>query len=709
MHKAEDNVRLKVLSSLGIRDSKNAVEAFNTVIRALGGASKALDCNSLETIISEIEFAPIKSLDHLTTSETDLLSRLIEEAKDTLSYGDILNNQIGVQRLIDPVARKRLAAYYTKADGLELMAQTAAEYIRKSGSPAVLADPFLGSGLTITETLKKLDSSTVRKVWGIEPHPLAALVAYCSILYLLKGDRSKIKVSSGDAFEKVYDDSRGMSSKLVNRDVSETGDADIILTNPPFTRWELLQGSQRSFLRELVGSLGYSKYLRRKQLNLQLVSLFVIDRFLRRKGLLVSVLPISTFYTLYGAAAKTLLEEKYQIQALIESNYDSSFSIDSGLKEVILIATKGKADLHNDTAFITRESGESNHAHQIEAVLGGTKFDDRNINWVDLNQKSILTETNWSIFFGKTKLREILTQLLLAASERGTMGSWNALYGKNSIMRGVEMYGPDFFFVPNRLWSIAEEKAQSITIENNQERTNLEISRNYLVRALRKPAVHIAKIKPSLTHYLLVIPPKPTERLSGDIARYILWSKRNRTAQPAAEAFGARWYSNVHKQIRIKKPIGRVFLPDKVDPTFRNRGFFASYSQAPLVASKNFHIASFGNESKDKILAAWLNSTIFIAYFILASRKITRTWSRLLEDDYLRTPIINVDGLDKDAAAGVARAFEVISEMELPPLKLQLDSNYRREVDEKLLKAMGIEETEGSLSKLYSALKPNLS
>jgi hypothetical protein len=175
------------------------------------------------------------------------------------------------------------------------------------------------------------------------------------------------------------------------------------------------------------------------------------------------------------------------------------------------------------------------------------------------------------------------------------------------------------------------------------------------------------------------------------------------------EAFGKAWYSNIHKQIRIKRPLGRVFLPDKVDPTFRNRGFFASYSQTLLVASKNFHIASLDNEFKDKILAAWLNSTIFIAYFVVASRKITRTWSRLLEDDYLRTPIINIDSLNKDATTEVSRAFDEIWEMELPPLKSQLGLHYRRDIDERLLEAIGIDEVEGNLDKLYAAVRPNLS
>jgi hypothetical protein len=709
MGEVETTVKLKVLSSMGIRDIENPEEAFETVVTALGAASKVLNCDSLAAFIDKVDFAPIKSLKQLTKSELGLVHGIVKMKEDSLTHSDIINNQIGVQKLIDPFVRKRIAAYYTKANGLELMAQTAMDFIRTKRNQIVLADPFLGSGLTITETLKRIDSSRVRMVWGIEPHPLAALVAYCSILYFLNGDRSKVKVCLGDTFQKVYDGPRGSAHELASPEERGTITADIILTNPPFTRWELQEKSHRLFLRELIANLGYSKYLRRKQLNLQLVSLFIIDHLLRRRGLLVSVLPASTFYTLYGVAAKAMLEEKYQIRAFVECESDNSFSIDSGLKEVVLIATKNETDHHGETAFITLESGDTKRIQLINNIVGGARLCDENINWIDLTKKSLVSESNWSIFFGKTKLREILTQILSQASKEGTIGSWGTLYGKDSIMRGVEMYGPDFFFVPNNYWIVAEEHPQSVTIKNNQRQTVLKIPRDYLVPALRKPAVHVAKIKPSVSHYLLSIPPEPATRLDGDIARYMHWSKLDQTAQPAIQAFGKVWYSHVHKQIRIKKPYGRVFLPDKIDPTFRNRGFFASYSRIPLVASKNFHIATLNDESKDKILAAWLNSTIFAAYFMIAGRKITRTWSRLLEDDYLRTPTINVDGLHKHAATEVARAFEVISEMELPPMKLQLGSNYRRRIDRNLLKAMGVDKPDSSLSQLYSALEPNLS
>jgi type I restriction-modification system DNA methylase subunit len=709
MGRSQGRLESKVLSLLGIKNSENPAEAFETIVRALGTASKALRSRGVDAVINESDFSPLKSMKHLTRTELQSLNEFVKKTEASLTHDDILNNQIGVQRLIDPSARKRFAAYYTKPTGLELMAQIATNYIGENRSPIVLADPFLGSGLTITETLKRLDSSMVRMVWGVEPHPLAALVAYCSILYFLNGDRRKINVSLGDTFQKVHDETSGSASRLVGCEDSETKGADVILTNPPFTRWELLERSHRGFLRELIESLGYGKYLGRKQLNLQLVSLFLIDHLLRRNGLLVSVLPASTFYTLYGVAAKTMLVEKYQIHAFVECNTDTSFSMGSGLKEVVLLATKKEPDQQKETAFITMESRDTKRNQQIEEIINGAGSDDHNINWVDLTQKSALSETNWSIFFGKAKLREILTQLFSRAKEQETFGLWSDVYGKDSIMRGVEMYGPDFFFIPNRYWSIAKESTDSVMVQDSQQKTGLIMPRDYLVPALRKPALHRDKIKPIITHYLLSIPPEPVRHLEEDVGRYIDWSIRKLTAQPAIKAFGELWYSHVHRQIRVKKPYGRVFLPDKVDPTFRNRGFFASYSQTPLVASKNFHIASLNDESKDKVLATWFNSTVFVAYFIVAGRKITRTWSRLLEDDYLRTPIINVNRLSKHGSTELQQAFESIAEMELPPIKVQLNLKYRRRIDQNLLQVMGIEKPENILDKLYSLLEPNLS
>jgi hypothetical protein len=703
MSQARAGTEAKVLSLLGISDVEDSDRAFETSVLALATISSAMHCSRLWTVVANSNFCPLEALNRLSNSELEFLERETNVRQTTLTENDIHQNQISVQELVSSVRRKRIAAYYTKSTGLDLMAQAAAHFIQTRRSPIVLADPFLGSGLTLTETLKKLDHSTVRKVWGIEPHTLSALVAYSALLYTLDGDQSRIDVRVGDTFKNMYDNlaSSSASPKEVTDNLSL---ADVIVTNPPFTRWELLGKEYRSFLMSLIEKLGYDRYVGRKQLNLQLASLFVMDSILERNGLLLSVLPASTFYTIYGEAAKNMLKEKYRLNALVENDLDASFSAHSGFKEVILAATKEEKTPRNKVAFITIREEDNRHIQQLKDALTGNGHSEGNATWVDLVKEPHSWEMNWLIFFGKNELRAILDRVLSRVENNGTMGTWINVLGKESIVRGVEMYGPDFFLLPNRYWNIVEETLSAVVVENKTEELRLELPKEYLIPTLRKPELCYDTIKPRVTHRFVSIPRKPLAELPRTVVDYIKWGRQNQTAQAAIRALGLEWYSHVHKQLNMKKPFGGVFLPDKIDPSFKNRGVFACYSRTPLAASKNFHIVSLGDRLKEKALVAWFNSTLFIAYFTLANRRISKNWARLLVDDYLKMPMINVNALSRRTLSKLGKCVDDLSEIRLPPVKLQLGSDYRFNIDLTLLDAIGVSEPETLLKRLYPTL-----
>ena len=94
--------------------------------------------------------------------------------------------QVRVQKLIPQEKRKKFAAYYTIEQGIKLMASVVREFLHSRREKIVLADPFLGSGSTLTAAIEKIGTKNVQKVWGIEHLPLPALVAYASLLHLMK-------------------------------------------------------------------------------------------------------------------------------------------------------------------------------------------------------------------------------------------------------------------------------------------------------------------------------------------------------------------------------------------------------------------------------------------------------------------------------------------------------------------------------------------
>ncbi len=594
----------------------------------------------------------------------DLSFPLAKELKFLPSLPDPENSlsleecQVKAQEILSSKVRKLYAVYYTTDDGAEIISSRASLH---EGSNLVVADPFVGSGRLLAKTVEKIGIDRISLVWGIEPLSLQALVAYTSLMKVLR-DPSKVRIVDDDAFSLITSFSG----------LPDFPRADIIVTNPPFTRWKLLFAQYRRKLLALMERLGYSSYITRRELGLQIASMFLVDYALKENGFLGTVLPASTFYTIYGRGYKELLLSKYYVEALIESS-NTSFSRGSGFKELILLAIKAKM----------------NHRTLI------AKFDGhlRKLDEINLEKLPKFLQTNWLSLFNP--LRSLVTQIFEEGLSKGSLGYWRQVLSPN-IVRGLEMYGPEFFFIPNRYWSIVDEGKEGLVIAKGG--MELFIGREFLVRALRKPSIYARKIKVKPESYMLSIPPIPLEELPGDLRRYIKWGERSGSAASAIRAFGKKWYSHVHAQISSKHPFGRVFIPDKIDIMFKRRGVFANYSREPVAASKNFYIIK-DDEDSAKVIAAWLNSTIFLAVLHLMGRRISNTWTRLLEDDYLELPMIHPRGDMKE----VKRALDSIKERELPPMWEQLGSSYRRSLDVSFLEWIGLDTD--YLEEIYSTLE----
>ncbi|MEM0245027.1 MAG: hypothetical protein QXM42_07385 [Zestosphaera sp.] len=598
-----------------------------------------------------------------------------------------------VQKVMPQAERKKFAAYYTVEHGARFMSLVTQEYLETTGkSRVVLADPFLGSGVTLTAVIERIGVEGLEAVWGIEPLPLPALVAYSSLLSATGGRRELVKVVVGDAFKVIP----FSFSKLTAR--NSLPKADIVLTNPPFTRWKHLDKEERYTLLETVIKLGYGEYVSRREQGLHVLSMFLVDYVLRENGLVVSVLPASTFYTIYGRGYKEFLKKKYDVLALFENAHGPSFSDDSGFKEVILVAVK-KPNKERQTVFA--ELGDNAEVY-AKCLLSNCESNQES-NMFNINEIPRFLDINWLALFGRSELRDFVVEVFKQGLKKGTLGYWSSILGRDSIVRGIEMYGPEFFFIPNKEWRVVREDNELIEVENTSG-ARLEIGREYLVKTLRKPSLYSHTIEARVNTYMLSIPPVEVSELPGDLKKYIEWGVNSGAAKPAVNAYGKYWYSHIYKQIVTKKPFGRVFIPDKVDLMFKHRGVFANYAREKTAASKNFYIVRNEDEAATKILVAWFNSTIFISVLILLGRRISETWTRLLENDYLELPVINVKTIDEDASCELMRVVDGILDKPLPSFWNQLSEKYRYRLDSAVAEALRIENSEIKIKKLYQIL-----
>ena len=674
----------RILKKLGIEPT--IPEYFKILTTSLSAILRYDGNEDLESLKSWN--APILSnLKKLSPDETSfILSELPKEENS------LIECQVQVQKYIPPDNRKKLAAYYTINQGINFMANMVNEYLKNcKKQKIVLADPFLGSASILTAVIKKIGTEKLQRVWGIELLPLPALVAYASLLDAVKGRRDLITVITGDTFKEI-------TQAFNNNTQFELPKADIILTNPPFTRWKYLEKSYREYLLRIISELGFKEYVTRREDSLQTLSMFLADHALNNGGLLVSVLPASTFYTIYGRGYKSFLKDNYDVLAILELATRPSFSEDSGFKEIIIVAVK-----EANESRLTLFTELNDNAEKIaKLILDNQKPNMTNV--FNIHNLPRFLDINWLALLGKNKPRDIMVRVFKQGLKKGTLGYWNHVQGRRSIIRGVEMYGPEFFFVPNKHWRILKENEKSIEIKNSKTKTRLTLSKEVLVRTLRKPSLYSHTIEAKVNSYMLSIPPIETNNLSQDLQHYIKWGIDSKTAKPALNAYGKHWYSHVHKQMTTKKPFGQVFLPDKIDPTFKRRGVFANYTKEKLSASKNFYITRDKNETISKILVAWFNSTVFLSTLKLLGRKISERWTRFLENDYLELPVININAIDEKRISQICKSINGIINKQLPPLWNQLNEKYRLKLDLSLLEAIKIENPEKTVEEIHQTI-----
>jgi len=492
------------------------------------------------------------------------------------------DEQYAVQNLVD---RKATSSYYTNKDGIAVIREFVKSIERKDG--VVLMDPFMGSGVTLSSINDLVRPS---KVIGIEINREPCELGR-RILSRLYGN---VEITCGDAFKVAW----GYR-------------ADLIITNPPFVRWSLLDRKYREELLNIMEKRGYGKFISRKDPGLHILSFFLMDYILRDGGYIITVMPASAFYTNQGEGMKSLLKTKYDILAIVENKRQQSFSDGSGFKELVVFLRKGKSLF----------SFNDNHAKTLIYQWDGGL---NSIGSIDLHSLPKFADRNWLSLFNMdiaNKLIGIIEDCL----ERGLL----RYLRRDEILRGVEMYGPDFFFLPNRYWKIIDKNDKYVIIKNN-EGTRLSIPSKYLVECLRKPEyynqINISDAGFYALFYALAINDEP----EGDLKKYIEWGEK--MGIPALK-FGRYWYRHVWRQLVNKRPYGHIFIRDKIDPE-RHR-ILAHYSKKPLCATKDFYIIKVNNP----LIVAWYNSSLFRLILRIFSRKISDKWTRFLEGDYLAIPV----------------------------------------------------------------------
>ena len=324
---------------------------------------------------------------------------------------------------------------------------------------------------------------------------------------------------------------------------------------------------------------------------------------------------------------------------------------------------------------------------------------------MDIRSLNEILDMNWLLLFKEVDggAKEFFVSTLMNLVEEGRLVPLGDQLA-DKMIRGVEMFGPNFFLLPNEHWAVERIEADgSLTIVSRHGELSLMIPDDYLKRTLRKPSLYVDRFVVEPDHYFLVIPPVDPGQLPEDLRRYIEWGEAHEHMIPAVRNFGRFWFSHVYKQMRSKRPFGTLFLPDKIDAGFKRRGVFSIITDAPTTATKNFYILKIGAELA-RVLTLWFNSSLFIGFFIYGSRRISRSWTRFLEEDYLRLPIPDISRISEEHVKEASELIGRIRELRTPPISDQEGWPVREEIDFFIANLLGLKRPEELVRHLHEAL-----
>jgi len=146
----------KILRKLGIKPVNN--NSFKILITTLKRVLKYSDENEIGSL-KTWEVPLLSNLKKLNTDEIKYIESEIPKVSKSIK-----DCQIEVQKLIPQEIRKKFAVYYTTQTATKFMASITQKYIKQFKKEKIfLADHFLGSGRTLSTTIRKIGVERIKK------------------------------------------------------------------------------------------------------------------------------------------------------------------------------------------------------------------------------------------------------------------------------------------------------------------------------------------------------------------------------------------------------------------------------------------------------------------------------------------------------------------------------------------------------------------
>lgn len=616
--------------------------------------------------------------------------------------------------LIPLELRKRLAAYYSSNDAGRLIANLIIE-----NSNVKILDPACGSGTLLVSSyqrLKELNPSlthqeVVQKLYGNDVSSFTSLLASLNLAIqdpLLSATVTNLTVAD------IFQVNTTLASIEKQKDKScslQIPTMDVLVGNPPFTRGERMDSAYKESIRRVLMTYNLDKYIDQ---SMGLHAYFLLDsyRFLKEGGVFAYILPYSVLYSKSLVKIRHFLLLYYDIRCVITTHAEVSFSEDTSTKEVIIIGEKLRDPTSRmGTLFVTLLEPLAGRVARVTSKIK-SYLNDRlsgesdSVLLSDVSFEKLHRHVDrWDIHFLPPVLRNFYENL----SDNPLITPLTQYC--NKTFRGSWYKGAKYIFIPNSFFDITEESDKNVVLKHRSSRTSVAIPKSELTPILSR-SEHYRKVviyKP--TTYAIT----PAHNFSKHLKHYI--------------SLVCRDLGSVEQEIASVFRKSKSWFIHESDWAFVHRVDFTTtrilcyYTKKPEKITQNFFSGHFSGTTEHKqIIAAWCNSSLFIATLLATWRQHRGSFGQTAVREFKEYLILKPDMLDKDQANKILKALNdfVLDSENLPSLLDQLkacismneacSTNKRLRLDLSLLNALGYTKKHSwsILTKLYKEIHHSL-
>lgn len=487
---------------------------------------------------------------------------------------------------------------------------------------------------------------------------------------------------------------------------------DLLIMNPPFTSWGNMAPEYRTSLRQRFGQR-FSEliFLRPSQ---QLFFLLLSESFVKHKGKLAAVLPLTTFTVRAFHPWVENFLSSWTVRYLVVGLGRASFSEDTSLTECLIVAEKAPPNKDSEFMMIGTKDVPSNFSRQDVDNLAfhAERFEDR------ADDKAIMKRFSQQLLRPKA-LSLAGVALSLHADYDIAISAWNRVQSKSnipfisfedfaknghaSITGGIRtgehlsFYGSKALVACRSLERMRGKSDRLVYTDTDAGTIHLrdtigDKTYRFPLTAIR-PALRRFSFLKSIdvtdsSDFVVRSPVKPLNelmtRIYGDKAarRYLSIIKKVSSDYPDGKWSG-----------RVDASSGEVCLMRRLDLAAPNTTVLCVWSRRPLLPACEGYAIRGTKSEVGRLLTMWYNSTAFILLMLAHSTLTRGTWLKLEDFAVELLPVPNPENLTDRQVDMVNRAFEHAGQSEWPSLMEQLknETEGRKIVDDLILCLAGID------------------